>query len=412
MKRIGLLHYSGPPVIGGVENTIEVHARMLANAGYQVVVIAGRGEVFDPQVEVHIIPEIGSRHPRVISIAKELAAGMVTQNFEQLKVEILNRLRPLVEQCDVIIVHNAVTMHKNLALTAALHQLCVEKKSSCIAWCHDFAWLDELYVPDLHPGLPWDYLHKPWPDVKYVVVSHHRRDMITGLLKIPESEVTVITPGVNIGEFLGLSPLVLSLVDRLDLLKADPLALLPARVTRRKNIEFAIQVTACLQPLFPRPTLLVTGPPGPHNPKNLAYLRNLMQLKADLGLKERVIFIYEQQGPEAHLELPYSAVSELYRIADCLIFPSQREGFGIPVLEAGLARLPIFAASIPSIHESMGDFAHYFDPKGDPQHVAERIHDILADSSAYKLRRQMIERFSWQSIFQQQILPLLEEVSA
>jgi glycosyltransferase involved in cell wall biosynthesis len=412
VNRIGLLHYSGPPVIGGVESTIAVHARMLVTSGYKVTVIAGSGSQFEPQVAVRIVPEIGSRHPRVLAIGKELASGNVTHNFERLKDDILASIRPLLDQCDVLIVHNAVTMHKNLALTAALFQLSCEKQSGFIAWCHDFAWLDDLYIPELHPGLPWDLLRRPWPNVKYVVVSQHRRRMIAGLLKIPEEQASVITPGVAVAEFLGLSPLVNQLVAELDLFGADPLILLPARVTRRKNIEFAIQVTACMKALFPLPILIVTGPPGPHNPRNLAYLNSLNQLKDELSLQENVYFLYEQGKTQDHLELPYSAISELYRISDLLLFPSQREGFGIPVLEAGLARIPVFAASIPSIHESMGDFATYFDPQGDPQRVARLIQGSLAKSTAYKLRHQMMNRFSWDSIFHQQMIPLLKEVSA
>jgi glycosyltransferase involved in cell wall biosynthesis len=156
---------------------------------------------------------------------------------------------------------------------------------------------------------------------------------------------------------------------------------------------------------------MVTGPPGPHNPKNLAYLNTLKQLKHELGLQEHVFFLYEQGESEDHLELPYEAISELYRISDLLLFPSQREGFGIPVLEAGLARVPVFAASIPSIHESMGDYATFFDPKGDPQQVAEHIQRFLTKSSAYKLRRHTINHFSWDSIFHQQMIPLLKEIS-
>jgi glycosyltransferase involved in cell wall biosynthesis len=410
MTRIGLLHYSGPPVIGGVENTIAVHARLLIEAGFEVSVIVGRGEPFNPQVDVQVIPRIGSRHPDVISTGKELAGGSVTPNFEHLKDEILGDLRAALNPCDLVIVHNAMTMHKNLALTAALYQLAAEKSSAYIAWCHDFAWLDELYIPELHPGFPWDLLRNPWPNVKYVVVSQHRGAMIANLLGLPEAEISVITPGVDMGEFLGLSPLVINLIEKLDLLRAIPLMLLPARVTRRKNIEFAIRVTACLQPHCPRPTLVVTGPPGPHNPKNLAYLEALNKMKAELGLQERVLFLYEQGSPGHHLELPYSAVSELYRISDLLLFPSQREGFGIPALEAGLARLPVFAASIPAMHESMGDHATFFDPDGDPELVANLIQSFLNNSHAYQLRRQTIDHYSWQSIFRRQILPLIEYV--
>lgn len=57
MRRIAIIHYAGPPVVGGVESTIYHHARLLGQAGYQVHVIAGCGEPFHPQVTFHHIPE-------------------------------------------------------------------------------------------------------------------------------------------------------------------------------------------------------------------------------------------------------------------------------------------------------------------------------------------------------------------
>ena len=46
--QIALLHYSVPPVIGGVESVLAQQARLMADAGHNVRGIAGRGEKFDP----------------------------------------------------------------------------------------------------------------------------------------------------------------------------------------------------------------------------------------------------------------------------------------------------------------------------------------------------------------------------
>ncbi|HEX9116417.1 MAG TPA: hypothetical protein VGA61_10135, partial [Anaerolineae bacterium] len=73
--RIAILHYSGPPVVGGVEQTIFYHALTLARAGHQVTVCAGAGEPFAPGVDVRIVPEAGSRHPEVAAMQAELARG-------------------------------------------------------------------------------------------------------------------------------------------------------------------------------------------------------------------------------------------------------------------------------------------------------------------------------------------------
>jgi len=410
MREIAILHYAAPPVVGGVESTIYHHARLLTRAGFRVRVIAGRGAPFHPEVAFHSIPEVDSRHPEVERIGAALAQGQVPPAFAALRDRLVRRLRPLLGESDACIVHNALTLHKNLLLTAALRLLSDEGATHFIAWCHDFAWRDVLYTPDLHPGYPWDLLRTPWPGVRYVVVSTDRRRQLGTLLGIPEAAIRVVHPGVDVAEFLKLERETRRLVEELDLLSADPLMLLPARITRRKNIEFAIRVTAALGAHKPHATLLVTGPPGPHNPKNLAYLESLRDLRESLGVAHRVHFLYEHGTEGEPLHVTDAMMADLYQLADLLLFPSRREGFGIPVLEAGLSRIPIFAADIPSVRESAGDLAFRFDPEGDPAEVARAIADRLSSDTAYRLRRRVLDRFTWSAILHRDLLPLLEEV--
>lgn len=408
VTRVAILHFATPPTVGGVESTIDHHARLLAEAGYEVEVIGGRGAEFSSQVGFHWIPLIDSRHPDVLSVGAALAKGQVTPEFSELQTQIVEALRPILSSTQVCIVHNAVTLHKNLALTTALRQLSDENVTQLIAWCHDFAWQDVLYTPDLHPGFPWDLLQTAWPGVRYVVVSEHRRERLAKLLKLPTDQIEVITPGVDIAEFLKLEPLTQRLVHQLSLLAAEPILILPARITRRKNIEFAIRVTAVLAKQKPQVRLIITGPPGPHNPKNIAYLEELQTLAKDLGVLSNVNFLYQFGKDDEHLHLSDACVADLFRLADALIFPSRREGFGIPVLEAGLARLPVFAADIPSIEESAGQWAHRFDPDGDPLQVAGQIVRDLKNNPGYQLHRRVICQFSWQGIVQNRLIPLIE----
>ena len=55
-------------------------------------------------------------------------------------------------------------------------------------------------------------------------------------------------------------------------------------------------------------------------------------------------------------------MAELYRWADALLFPSEQEGFGLPLLEAGLARLPVFCTALAVLREAGGADVHYFPP--------------------------------------------------
>jgi glycosyltransferase involved in cell wall biosynthesis len=417
VKRVAILHYAGPPIVGGVESTIYHHARLLTGAGYNVDVIAGRGETFHPQITFHLIPEMDSRHPEASDVGQSLARGEIPPSFTSLRERLVNRLRHLLVKADVCIVHNAITLHKNLPLTAALRCLADEGVTHFIAWCHDFAWQDALYAPDLHPGYPWDLLRTAWPGLRYVVVSAHRRARLAALLDVPEDQVQVVHPGVAVEEFLKLEPATRHLVGRLDLLSADPLILLPARITRRKNIEYAIRVTGALndpplaQPGKSLATLLITGPPGPHNPTNLAYLESLRKLRQELGLVERVHFLYEQGDDGQPLNVTDAMMADFYHLADLLLFPSRREGFGIPPLEAGLAHLPIFAADIPTLHESTGNLAHLFDPQGDPRAVAHAIVTYLAADPSYQMRRRVLRQFTWQAVLDHNLIPLIEGVA-
>ena len=47
---IALVHYAAPPVVGGVERVLASHAVLLADAGHEVRIIAGRVGSPDPRV--------------------------------------------------------------------------------------------------------------------------------------------------------------------------------------------------------------------------------------------------------------------------------------------------------------------------------------------------------------------------
>lgn len=408
--RIAIIHFAGPPIVGGVESTIYHHARLLSESGFGVDVIAGRGDKFHPDVEFHLVPEIDSRHDDILETGGFLAEGRVVHKFYQTRDLLYEKIKTILLNANAraCLVHNAMTLHKNLPLTASLRLLNDRQITKFIAWCHDFAWLDRLYTPEMHDGYPWDLLKNPWDGVKYVVVSEHRGNRLAELLNLPIEEIEVINPGVDIYQFFNFQSKSVELVEKLDLLSAEPLILLPARITRRKNIEFGIRVTAALKQMVPDVRLLITGPPGPHNPKNQAYLESLMDLRERLSIHDDVNFLYECGEDGEPLIVSDQVIFDLYQICDVLLFPSFREGFGIPILEAGLVRMPIFAADIPSIRKTAGEGAYLFDPNGDPDLVGEAIYQTLIADKAYNLRRKIIRHYSWKAIVSMRIIPLIK----
>ncbi|MCK6569450.1 MAG: glycosyltransferase, partial [Anaerolineales bacterium] len=93
-------------------------------------------------------------------------------------------------------------LHKNLALTAALHEIYQTPRfPRLILWHHDLAWTTPRYRHELHEGYPWDLLRTQWEGVTQVVVSELRRRELSELLGITNSSIRVIPNGVDIEAF-------------------------------------------------------------------------------------------------------------------------------------------------------------------------------------------------------------------
>lgn len=405
--KIVLLHYSAPPVVGGVEAVIGHHARLMEDAGHQVWIVAGRGEQMDDRVGFIQLPMADSRHPVVLSTKEKLDQGIIPDEFEKLVENLAEEIRKVVRNTDCLIVHNVCSLNKNLILTAALKKISEDAQHPhFILWHHDLAWTTSRYRDELHEGYPWDLLRTAWDGAEQVTISEFRRQELAGLMKLPEEKISVIPNGIDIERFLKLERTTLQFIDQLDLLNAGPILLLTVRITSRKNIELALQVMAELVKEQPSAKLIITGPLGPHNPANAQYFEQLLAMRNSLSLEHTVHLLAEFSDEF----LPDEVVSDFYRLADVLFLPSREEGFGLPVLEAGLAGIPVFCADIPPLRDLGGAFVNYFSLEEDPAKIAARIIEALLADGLYGFRKHVRSQFVWRQVYQQQIQPLLERV--
>jgi glycosyltransferase involved in cell wall biosynthesis len=102
-------------------------------------------------------------------------------------------------------------------------------------------------------------------------------------------------------------------------------------------------------------------------------------------------------------------ISDFYHLADALFLPSREEGFGIPILEAGLAGLPIFCSDIPPLRSLGGSYVTYFSPDADPNGIAETIAKHLSSNPVFRMRAQVRRHYTWARIYTRKIAPLLVE---
>jgi glycosyltransferase involved in cell wall biosynthesis len=135
---------------------------------------------------------------------------------------------------------------------------------------------------------------------------------------------------------------------------------------------------------IPDTGLVFAGPTAGRAPE-------LTALAARLGLGDRVTILGRVDD---------GVLAGLYRDATLLCMPSLAEGFGLPVLEAMAAGLPVLASELPAVREVAGEAAVVF-PAGDMEALAAALQRSLADPELRESLRaagiSRASRFTWEA---------------
>jgi glycosyltransferase involved in cell wall biosynthesis len=92
-------------------------------------------------------------------------------------------------------------------------------------------------------------------------------------------------------------------------------------------------------------------------------------------------------------------LAALYSAAALVLVPSEREGFGLPILEALAAGAPVLASDIPPLREVGGE-AISFCPVADVEKWVATVKDLLRKPSAnpsLEMRQTQARRFTWRA---------------
>lgn len=110
--------------------------------------------------------------------------------------------------------------------------------------------------------------------------------------------------------------------------------------------------------------------------------------------------------------IPNNELFQLYQLAELFLYPSLRESFGIPILEAMACGIPVITSNTSAMPEVAGSGALLIDPT-QPESIAAMINKIRKDAALRaKTIRYGIERaaqFSWQKTAGQ-VLDIYREV--
>lgn len=221
-----------------------------------------------------------------------------------------------------------------------------------------------------------------------LVPSLATRDDLVNKLHINKEKITVTYEGVGVEPSQDeLEPEILEKFS-----VGSPYLLYVGSMYPHKNLELLISAFQLLLKKYHYPgKLVIVG-------KESDFSRRLRSLVVRLGLENLVIF------PGAKSSDGYLSdreVAAFYRQAQLFVFPSLKEGFGLPPLEAMRFGIPVVASGISCIPEICADAAVYFDPRSSTD-IAEKINAVLLDEP---LRRKLImagysrvTQFSWKKM--------------
>ena len=387
IMKIALVHYTYPPVIGGVEFVMEQQAALFARRGHAVRIIAGRAENTVDGVSVDEIAELLPAHPRNEQSQAEITGNGPAAAYEELKAYLKARLVEALTDCPVA----------ELAAEGTV-------AARFVNWVHDIAAIDENYsLGELLGGEPWNLLAGAPQRFKHAVISKKRQQQYCELTGIDAGQCPVVPNGVRYIRLLKLTDEVRKLCRQYGVLYQDIVMLQPTRILRRKNIEFGIRVLAELKRAGHKVVYLVTGAPDAHNPAARDYGRELRELAGELGVDDEFHFLSET------FEISDEDLVSIYNASDLLFLPSRQEGFGLPLLEAGVFRIPVFCARVEPMCSILENNVNLFDLAEEPSAVARRVAVTLGDNPGYRARKEVIKNYSWERLFDERIEPLFLE---
>ena len=142
----------------------------------------------------------------------------------------------------------------------------------------------------------------------------------------------------------------------------------------------------------------------------------LVMLDFDKAELDKLISETGDQSLHDHILLtgyvPNKELPAIYSLCTVFLYPSLRESFGIPMLEAMACGVPVITSNTSSMPEVGGDAALYVNPFA-PDEISHAMHELVNDQA---LRNQLITagfgnaaRFSWRAMAEN-VLSIYTEV--
>jgi glycosyltransferase involved in cell wall biosynthesis len=195
-----------------------------------------------------------------------------------------------------------------------------------------------------------------WAAVKrssrLIAVSEVTKADLMRFYNVPDSYIHVVHHGVEAALF------------SIERAATEPFILCTSTLHPHKNLDRLVRAFLQFRERRPEFRLVITGVRG-------FVAEELERLIAELGCRDAV----ELTG-----WLPRTDLYELFRLAHAFVYPSTFEGFGMPVLEAMAAGIPLACSDIEPLRSISAGSALLFDPM-DTTGIAEALERLVCDTA-------------------------------
>jgi len=226
--------------------------------------------------------------------------------------------------------------------------------------------------------LRWNTKSAAMKAQKIIAISENTKQDLVKLYGVKADKITVVHHGIEAqsSELRALSQ------------NSKPYILCIGRIETKKNVQGILEAYKILKGKYKIPhKLILVGTPGYGYEKIKLQIRGLLEIRnLDLDIKE----------------VGYISNNEKQRLlagADIFLFPSFYEGFGLPVLEAQVAGVPIVTSLGSCLPEIAGQGALFVNPHNSVE-IVQAVKRLIDDKVLRDRLRQSgfenIKRFSWE----------------
>lgn len=221
-----------------------------------------------------------------------------------------------------------------------------------------------------------------------ITVSHFEKKQIEDMLKLPEEKIQVVYNGVSTHfQPINDKQKLMETQNRYNL--PDEFLLFFGNTDPKKNMRRVLEAYAMyLQSSRENIPLLLLD-------YDESVLTNDLKELGQPGLRENIIL----PGYIKNSDLP-----AIFNLCTLFLYPSLRESFGIPILEAMASGVPVITSNSSSMPEVSGDAAFLVDPT-DSYSIVNGIQEILSnDSLRFKMIKngfKQAKKFTWRKTAEQ-----------